>query len=214
MESTCRFCRHLIAHAATACEHCGAPRTLTTPPAIEPTGPIERTAARGLIARLLGPVHHRWRHVILVATALIGLAVYGLWSLAGCQPLPIIPADASAISVLPRPLRQAATCRAVAPDVDRCVVPPSDALLDGSLTGGEPLTFDVRVVAPAPLADTLRRWRASGTVMLDGEGTFAGLGPTTTIWYADARTGLRIDTSRFLNREAAWKFLGRAGLLP
>ncbi|MBL1079786.1 hypothetical protein JK358_35830 [Nocardia sp. 2] len=219
MESICRFCRHVIGHAATACEHCGAPLTQHTTshepdPPTAPTPSTATTVGSGLLALLTARARPRWRAVVVTILTAAALGWVALRSLAGCELMFTTPGVSPIVAALPKQLRSAATCTPVDAGVQRCVLTPEDALLEGDLTGGKPLTFDARLVAPAPLADTLARWRVNGAVRLDGEGTFVATGPTTSVWYAQSRSGLRIDTSPFVSADAGWTFLGRAGLLP
>ncbi|WP_063042676.1 hypothetical protein [Nocardia grenadensis] len=125
---------------------------------------------------------------------------------------PIAATDA--VSALPAPL-QSASCRPheETDGVQSCVLDSGSPLLMGEITGGRQLAFQVQAAAPAALAQAVTQWRsAGGTVVSDGE-VFAAISASAAIWYADTRSGLRVDTGAFTDSAGARTFLMRSGLL-
>ncbi|WP_040832516.1 hypothetical protein [Nocardia jiangxiensis] len=233
----CQYCSHHNAGADSRCAHCGAPLSgagvaeaghsmltgagrgasavehavVGTAKAVADTGATAEaaTVASGL-QRLLSTLLPKvtWQ-VAAVALALMGILATvlirscsgGLPSMPGMDPL----------NTLPQSVRSAASCPQSGGD--NCVIAGTDLLLSGGLTSGRALPLSVQVDSPDQLADTVRRWRAADpTVLVDGP-VFVAIGPSTTAWYADLRTGLHIETGTFASRDAARTFLVRAGLI-
>lgn len=123
-------------------------------------------------------------------------------------------ANEGAVAALPNPLRTA-SCRPQGPGTaaERCVIAVGDPLLFGGITGGRELTFQVRLVQPGQLTQTIQQWRsAGGTVVADGE-VFAAINASSAVLFADTASGLRVDTGSFTDRAGAQTFLARSGLL-
>lgn len=120
------------------------------------------------------------------------------------------PADA-----LPAALRNGSSCRPQEGQsgTQVCVASAEGSLLFGGITAGQDLTFKVQQVPAAHLRKTVEQWRsAGGTKVSDGE-VFATITASSSVLYADTRSGFRLDTARFSNRSGAQTFLARSGLL-
>ncbi|GAB2559125.1 hypothetical protein [Nocardia heshunensis] len=161
-------------------------------------------AARPLLARF--------------STALGGLIVLAVLAFVVLRWLPGLPGlpslgTADPVDALPAPLRAAVSCPGGASiNADQCVIPARATLLAGGLSGGRDLTLSVRVLAQDALGDDIRRWRAAGPSIRSDGAVFAAIGPRSVVWYADARSGLRIETAAFTDQPSARTFLQRAGL--
>ncbi|RDI54526.1 hypothetical protein [Nocardia mexicana] len=116
---------------------------------------------------------------------------------------------------LPESLRTASTCRSGgAPQAaDTCVIEANSPLLTGGITGGRALSLTVQSEPAVRIADTITRWRSAGTTSLADTPVFVGVGPSSTMLYADRRSGLRIETGAFTDRTAVRTFAQRAGLV-
>ncbi|WP_019930932.1 hypothetical protein [Nocardia sp. BMG111209] len=151
-----------------------------------------------------------------VAVVLAVLLVAALLLIRGCSSLDMpVVGQVSAAEALPAALHTAASCAALPGGGagDRCTIPATSALLAGALTGGQELSFSLQVQRPDQLSATVAAWRAGGGVVLADGTVFVGIGPSATVRYADARTGIRIETTTFSGRAAAQTFLNRTGLV-
>ncbi|MFE3261021.1 hypothetical protein ACFXPS_38655 [Nocardia sp. NPDC059091] len=161
-------------------------------------------AARPLLARF--------------STALGGLIVLAVLAFVVLRWLPGLPGlpslgTADPVDSLPATLRAAVSCPGSASiNADQCVIPARASLLAGGLSGGRDLTLSIRVVEQDKLGDDIRRWRAAGPSIRSDSAVFAAIGPRFVVWYADVRSGLRIETAAFNDQSAARTFLQRAGL--
>ncbi|MCX4092205.1 hypothetical protein [Nocardia sp. alder85J] len=186
------------AHSAAPPPHSGAD-----------AAPVNRLEA--LIARWLEGLG--WRPVALILAV---LAVLALLLIHGCSKLDMpVVGQVSAAEALPVALHTAASCGPLpgAGAGDRCVIPATSTLLAGGVTGGRELSFTLQVQHPDQLAASIASWRAGGGVLLTDGTVFAAIGPSATVWYADNRTGIRIETAAFAGQSAARTFLNRAGLV-
>lgn len=125
---------------------------------------------------------------------------------------PVVATDA--VSALPGPLHTA-SCRPhdETDGVQSCVLDAGSPLLMGEITGGRPLAFQVQTATPGALTQAIAQWRSAGSsVVSDGE-VFAAISASAAIWYADTRSGLRVDTGAFTDSAGARTFLMRSGLL-
>ncbi|WP_228002893.1 hypothetical protein [Nocardia australiensis] len=229
-ELICQYCSHRhVGQALSSCAHCGAPlraavRTVTATAgagvsgvAAVGAGVAEKvTGKTGDVARKELP---RWLRMAAGAV-IAAIALVGVLAVRSCGPgLPEMPklngADQSnAVSALPALIRSGSSCeRLDAGEVtDKCVMSAGHLLLSGGIAGGKDLTFYAELASSERLKETVSRWRAAGaTVVADGP-VFAAIGPSATVWYADTRTGLRLETGTFTGRAAAQTFLNRAGL--
>lgn len=180
-------------------------------------GPAVAEAEKGFVAELRTLVEHRlgqtsWRVALVGIVLLIVLGALIIRSCGSAVPTlgQLDPTDA-----LPALLRSAATCQQSggAQPGDDCVVQASNPLLLGNITGGAPLKFSVQIQQTGQISQTVAAWRAAGPVVLADGSVFVAIGPSYAAWYADTRTGLRIETGGFTDRAAARNFLARAGLI-
>ncbi|BCK57264.1 hypothetical protein NWFMUON74_50360 [Nocardia wallacei] len=167
-----------------------------------------------------------WRTAVAILVAMVILAIVVMRSCSGSAPDlssvgglggadGVLGGGSSSAEALPEPLRGAAKCRSADPSgaSESCVVEANSALLSGGITGGRALTVSVQREQPNRVADTIARWRAAGaTTVADGT-VFAAVGPSSTVMYADSRSGLRLETGAFTDRSGARTFLQRSGLL-
>ncbi|WP_406271825.1 hypothetical protein OH799_31505 [Nocardia sp. NBC_00881] len=156
----------------------------------------------------------RWQWRAL-GVAILVLVVLGLVVARSCSiELPSFP-GAMSEEVVPEPLRSAASCQRMdsAGQGEKCVIAANHPMLFGGIAGGRELTFYAERAQPDRLADSISRWRAAGgTALVDGP-VYAAIGPSATVWYADTRVGLRLETGTFAGKAAAQTFLSRAGLV-
>ncbi|WP_227983719.1 hypothetical protein [Nocardia spumae] len=197
----------LVTGAAGAAEKIGA----EVAKAGEGVKKVAGDAEKGAAAIALPEV--TWKIAIAGIAALLVVAVMVIHS-CGVSAPPMI-GQLTPVEALPDLVRAASSCRHVdsGAAVDNCVIPADHPLLSGGITGGRQLTFTVRDDPPQNLAAVVDGWRAAGgTVIADGT-VFIAVGPSATVWYADTRSGLRIETATFTNRAAAQTFLYRSGLI-
>lgn len=119
------------------------------------------------------------------------------------------------VDALPATLRNGSSCRAAEGQqgAQVCMASAAGPLLFGDVTSGQDLTFKVQQVPAAHLRKTMDQWRsAGGTKVSDGE-VFATITASSSVLYADTRSGIRLDTARFANQSGAQTFLARSGLL-
>ncbi|MFQ6331529.1 hypothetical protein ACLMAL_36155 [Nocardia sp. CWNU-33] len=225
-ESICQYCSHRnVGGAISRCTHCGAPLRAAAhkaAAAVESTAhvvekTVEKTAgaAETAVKVVAGLPRWKWR-VLGVLIAVI--VVFGVVVVRSCSPsMPSLFAvpQQTAVSALPEALRSGASCVQLNATemVQKCVIAASHPLLAGGIAGGKELTFHTEVSLPASLSDTIRRWRAAGATVLTDGPVFAAIGPSATAWYADTRSGLRLETGTFTGKAAAQTFLTRAGLV-
>ncbi len=216
----CDYCSHRNVADESRCGHCGAPlvrgRSLESDVegvvrgATALAGPAEKVATEVAAATAAGTsVVRQWQAVAAALSGLVAIAVLVVHWVSGSAPALVPPAPGAA-SALPAVLRTA-TCRTVGV-VDQCVIAPDDPLLAGGLVAGRELPFSRQVLDPGRSAEQLRSWRAQEpSVVVDGS-VFAAVGPAATVWFADMRTGLCVETGTFVDRAAARTFLVRSGL--
>ncbi|MFE2961036.1 hypothetical protein [Nocardia tengchongensis] len=155
----------------------------------------------------------QWRAVLAALASLVVIVVLIVRS---CSPgLPTI-GYTTPVEALPEVLRSAIRCGSspsLGTDGGTCVIGASNPILAGGVGGGKDLTVAVEVLPADRLSEALRRWRgASPTVLTDGT-VFAAIGPASVVWYADTRSGLRVETGSMAGASAAHAFLIRSGLL-
>ncbi|MGV9411208.1 hypothetical protein ACWDOP_14930 [Nocardia sp. NPDC003693] len=162
------------------------------------------------VERVVGSAVWQWR-AALSAIALLGVlsTVLVLWSVPrlGSPQAPATPYAAMPFAL------HSANCRRSEPEAVHCAIAANDPLLAGDIAGGRELIFTLRTVSPDRLAADLRRWRSGGAVVVADGAVFAAIGAGSTVWYADTRSGVRIDTAAFAGPSAARIFLSRSGLL-
>ncbi|MFD8249242.1 hypothetical protein [Nocardia sp. NPDC059691] len=224
-ELVCQYCGHRNTGADARCTHCGAPlrSAVDTVKSVAEhlPGQVAEVAEKvgGEAKRFVDKAYPRWQWqaVGVLALLMVVAVVWGLWS---CSPsLPSIAqgsAQGSApVRAIPDLLRTAASCQPLdsGGQREKCVVAATDPMLFGNIAGGRDLTFYAELLPQDRLADSISRWRgAGGTALVDGP-VYAAIGPSATVWYADTRTGLRLETGNFAGRTGAQTFLSRAGLL-
>ncbi|MFC3963060.1 hypothetical protein [Nocardia jiangsuensis] len=223
LELVCEYCAHRSRGGESRCGHCGGPLRAALDVA-ETTVRGAREVVKGAhevvrnAEKVAGVVGGEWQRFVLPAVGVLFavLCAVLVWSCSPLRSAVAPPPPVSAAQALPELLAAAATSceRADAGRrAERCVLPAGSPLLFGGLAGGRELTLHTELAAPEELAATVRRWRsAGGTVLLDGR-VYAAVGPSTTVLYADSRTGLLLETSAFTGPGAARTFLNRAGLL-
>ncbi|MFD0364567.1 hypothetical protein ACFQZZ_24260 [Nocardia sp. GCM10030253] len=223
-ELICQYCSHRnIGGAISRCTHCGAPLRAAVhkaSAAVESTAHVvEKTAgaAETAVKVVAGFPRWQWRALgVLIAVVVgLGVVVARSCSVSSLPSFSVVP-EQTAVSALPEALRSGASCAQLSATEmgQKCVIGASHPLLAGGIAGGKELTFSTQVSLPASLSDTIRRWRAAGgtTVLADGP-VFTAIGPSATVWYADTRSGLRLETGTFTGKAAAQTFLTRAGLV-
>ncbi|WP_327146962.1 hypothetical protein [Nocardia sp. NBC_01327] len=225
----CDYCRRGNPDTASSCAHCGAPlsdkgfgHSLTVAGeavagAAVVAGRVEKAAAKtgGVVAdtvkALEGPFQ-QWRAAIvgIVAIAVVAVVILHLWS-PGLPPIGGI----GPVEALPDGLRSAAVCRhgGSAAEGDQCVIPSTDSLLAGGIGSGRDLPVAVRVDSANRLSEDLRQWRSAGPAVVADGAVFLAISPAWEVWYADARSGSRIETGSFASSSGARTFLRRSGLL-
>lgn len=229
LPALCAYCAHRIVDAVAHCANCGAPVGVAdalplATAAGKATLEVAHTAALvsediattgekvAAGARIFARVPLLWQWVAAaVGVLVLGVLMIGLLRAGGPDLSGL--GTAPAIEALPVPLKTAADCRSTASDGHRCVVPGSSALLATGLSGGRDLAFSVRLMPSDQVADELRRWRSTATVVLVDGVDFVAIGPSATVWYASTRSGLRVESGAFADQAAARVFLGRVGLL-
>ncbi|MFE4459149.1 hypothetical protein ACFROC_17480 [Nocardia tengchongensis] len=155
----------------------------------------------------------QWRAVIAALASMVVLAYLVVRSCApGLAPI----GYTTPVEALPEVLRSAARCESL-PSLDgaggKCVIGAGDPILAGGLGGGKDLTVTIGLLSADRLSEEVRRWRgAGGSVVSDGA-VFAAIGPASSVWYADTRSGLRVETGSLAGAAAARAFLVRSGLL-
>ncbi|RMI29507.1 hypothetical protein [Nocardia stercoris] len=223
----CDYCSHRTPAAESRCGHCGAPlsgvaRSLEATRSLESdvggvvrgavalSGAAETVATEVATASAEGTsLVRQWQAVAAALAALVAIGALVVHWVSGAAPA-LAPPGPAGVGALPANLRSA-SCRTVGA-VDQCVIAPDDPLLAGGLVAGRELPFSRQVLDPSRSAEQLRNWRGQQpSVVVDGA-VFAAVGPAATVWFADIRTGLCIETGTFVDRAAARTFLVRSGL--
>jgi hypothetical protein len=165
------------------------------------------------------PRHYTQRQWAAAGAGIVVVAVLGYLFTAhfsGRTPAgePAAEPAGAASSYLPDPLRNAASCKPYDANEksDKCVINAGDPLLWGQIAGGRDVTFYVQIAPRAHLAETVSQWRAAGGAIVEDDQTFAEIGPSANVMYANAATGLRVDTGIFQGEQGAKEFLSRSGL--
>ncbi len=173
--------------------------------ALAGTAKAVRTAEKA-VAR-----HIPWR---IAGVVVVLLAVLGFFGVRSCSMPTLSIAQMDPARSLPAVLRTAAQC--ARPDMGtrstRCVIDATDPLLLGGIASGRQLAFTIAVLPPNQLSETLVRWRSAGGVTVADGSVFTAIGPASTVWIANQRTGFRLETEAFAGRAAAQTFLARTGL--
>ncbi|WP_328404139.1 hypothetical protein [Nocardia sp. NBC_00403] len=225
-ELICQYCSHRnIGGALARCTHCGAPLRAAAhkvAAAVESTAHVvEKTADKAVetaetAAKVVaGYPRWQWRALGILIAVFVGVGVVVARSCSFSLPsMPLAPPPQAGAGALPESMRSGSSCEHfdVAQQVDKCVIVAGSPLLAGGIAGSKELAFYAQSSSPQQLNDIIRRWRtAGGTVVADGQ-VFAAIGPSATVWYADTRSGLSIETGTFTGKAAAQTFLTRAGL--
>ncbi|MFE7801077.1 hypothetical protein [Nocardia sp. NPDC057440] len=228
-ELICQYCsHHNIGGALARCMHCGAPLRAAAhkvAAAVESTAHVvEKTAektvetAEAAVKVVAGYPRWQWRALGILIAVFVFVGVIVARSCSFSLPsMPLAPPPAgtgTGVSALPESMRSGSSCEHfdAAQQVDKCVIVAGSPLLAGGIAGSKELTFYAQSSSPQHLNDIIRRWRtAGGTVVSDGQ-VFAAVGPSATVWYADTRSGLSLETGTFTGKAAAQTFLTRAGL--
>ncbi|MET9489877.1 hypothetical protein [Nocardia sp. NPDC006630] len=211
----CQYCLHRNSGADSLCAHCGAPLrevgaallgTAAAATAVGVAPPLSAVAP--LVERAVSAVGQWWVTLVGIAALLAAVVTVAVCCSPGLPPI----GQPTVRETLPGSLRAAATCGGASQAVVQCVIPAGNGLLFGGIVGGRDLTFSVQVEDPARLSDDVRRWRAAGPAVIADGTLFVAIGPEAAVWYADTRTGVRMETATFVNRVAAQTFLIRSGL--
>ncbi|MFR9770517.1 hypothetical protein [Nocardia sp. SC052] len=220
-ELACQYCGHRNTGADSRCAHCGAPLRAAVDAVRSAAEKLPAQAAEvaekvgGEAKRFVDKAYPRWQWR---AAGVLGLlmVVAVVWGLRSCSPsLPSLAQGSAPVRAMPDLLRTAATCQPLdsGGQREKCVIAATDPMLFGNIAGGRDLTFYAELLPQDRLADSISRWRgAGGTALVDGP-VYAAIGPSATVWYADTRTGFRLETSNFAGRTGAQTFLSRAGLV-
>ncbi|MFG1792707.1 hypothetical protein [Nocardia sp. NPDC049149] len=216
----CQYCSHRNTGAESRCTHCGGPLKAAEKLLAAASGPVVSGTAEAAVAGAANVVkgvektvakHIPWRIGII---GVVVLAVLGFFGIRACSLPTLSLATADPSRSLPVALRTAAQCER--PDgatrTTKCVIGANDPLLLGGIAGGRPMAFTMAVLPPDRLIETLGQWRTAGGVTVADGPVFAAIGPTSTVWFADQRTGFRLETEAFSGRAAAQTFLARTGL--
>ncbi|WP_063053650.1 hypothetical protein [Nocardia arthritidis] len=220
-ELVCQYCSHRNTGADSRCAHCGAPLrtavdTARTVAEKLPTQVAEVAEKVGSEAKsLVHKAYPRWQWYTVGAIALV-MVVAAVLAVRSCSlALPSNLQGTAPVRAMPDLLRTAATCQPLdsGGQREKCVIAATDPMLFGGIAGGRDMTFYAELVAQDRLADSISRWRgAGGSALVDGS-VYAAIGPSATVWYADTRTGLRLETGTFAGRAGAQTFMSRAGLV-
>ncbi len=218
----CQYCSHRNIGAESRCAHCGGPLQFAEKlvgPAADAVvfGPAEAAVAGAAkvvkSAERTVAKHLPWR---IGAAAVAVLAVLGFFGVRSCSLPSLSIARSDPARSLPFALRTAAQCERPdsASGTAKCVIAADDPLLLGGIAAGRRMPFTMAMEPPDRMAETLGRWRAAGGVIVADGLVFAAIGPGSTVWFANQRTGFRMETEAFANRAAAQTFLARSGLGP
>ncbi|MBF6300570.1 hypothetical protein IU459_23930 [Nocardia amamiensis] len=224
-ELVCEYCGHRNTGADSRCAHCGAPLRASGDKSVvesklpaQVAGAVEKVGAEAEKAvaetkKIVGKTYPlwQWRAVGIGILAMIVAAILGIRS---CS-LPSFPRADTPAQAMPGLLRSAASCQALDATGrgEKCVIAANNPMLFGGIAGGRDMTFYSELVQPDQLADTISRWRnARAVVLVDGP-VYVAISPSATVWYADTRAGLRLETGTFAGQTAAQTFVSRAGLV-
>lgn len=220
-ELICQYCSHRNTGADARCTHCGAPlrRAVDAVKSVGEQLPsqVAEVAEKvgGEARRFVDKAYPRWQWQAVGVLALL-MIVAVVWGLRSCSPsLPSLTQGSAPARAMPDLLRTAATCQPLdsGGQREKCVVAATDPMLFGNIAGGRDLTFYAELLPQDRLAESISRWRGAGaTAIVDGP-VYVAIGPSATVWYADTRTGLRLETGNFAGRTGAQTFLSRAGLV-
>lgn len=218
--AVCDYCLHRSSGGESRCPHCGAPlrELAAAAAAVErvvadattPTPGVAAEAPKSGATDLLA-LWVQWRVALAGLAALLAVVFTVIRC---CSPdLPAI-GQPTAHETLPESLRAASNCGAAASQGAsvQCVIPAGDTLLFGSITGGRDLSFSMQTEDSTRLAEDIRRWRAAGPSVISDGSVFVAIGPSAAVWFADTRTGVRVETGAFTSRAGAQAFLIRSGL--
>jgi DNA-directed RNA polymerase subunit RPC12/RpoP len=220
-ELVCQYCSHRNTGADSRCAHCGAPlrATVDTVKSVGEKLPaqvaevVEKVG--GEAKSIVDKAYPRWQWQA-VGVVLLLMVVAAVLAVRSCSlPLPSNIGGTAPVRAMPGSLRTAASCQPLddGGQREKCVISATDPMLFGGIAGGREMTFYAELLPQDRLADSVSRWRgAGGSALVDGP-VYAAIGPSATVWYADTRTGLRLETSNFTSRTAAQTFLSRAGLV-
>ncbi|WP_330232492.1 hypothetical protein OHA40_08375 [Nocardia sp. NBC_00508] len=228
-ELVCQYCGNRNTGADSRCTHCGAPLRAAVNEVKsvaegklphQLAGVAEKVGAEAEKAvaetkKIVGRSYPlwQWRAVGIGILVMIVAAVLGARSCS--MPLPSMPRTDTPAQAMPDQLRSAAVCQPLDDSGrgEKCVIAAGHPMLFGGIAGGRDLTFYAELMQPNQLADTISRWRsARGAALVDGP-VYAAIGPSATVWYADTRVGLRVETATFAGQVAAKTFVSRAGLV-
>ncbi|GAB2452746.1 hypothetical protein [Nocardia tengchongensis] len=228
LHSLCQYCQHRSSGAESTCAHCGAPLEPAAahsglPGLRKVVADAERVAARAAggavaeVGKTVTGVERTARSLLTrypaALAGIVVLAVFAFAILRWCSPALLPLGTTSPAGLLPASLRVALSCPdSAAADADQCVLSAHDALLAGGLSRGRDLSLTIRVVSQDRMTADIGRWRAAGASIVSDGAVFASIAPTMALWYADTRTGLRIETAPFADQSAARTFLRRAAL--
>ncbi|MGK8489545.1 hypothetical protein [Nocardia asiatica] len=218
----CQYCSHRNTGADSRCAHCGAPLRRAADAA---KSAVEKAPAQvAEVAEKVGAetkrfivdkAYPRWQWQALGVGMLV-LVVAAVFAFRSCSlSLPSLSDATAPVQGMPGALRSAATCQRLdaGGQGEKCVIAANHPMLFGGIAGGRDMIFYVETAQRDRLADSISRWRGSGgTALVDGP-VYAAIGPSATVWYADTRTGLRLETGTFAGRAAAQTFMSRAGLV-
>lgn len=241
----CQYCSHRDSGGHATCPNCGAPLSAPATPAqaaVQPPASAD-PSARALIGSTLRKVgeivrddaaavrkdaaavehavhtpHPRWQWQA-AGGAIVVLLVLGFLLVRSCSVSISPPAGVpfgSAVTVLPAPLRAAATCQPMAESatpVERCVIGAKHPMLAGAITSGRDLVFHARLVPRPRLNETVGQWRSAGATVIADGAVFAAVSASAAVQYANPSTGLLLDSGTFAGTTGAREFLERAGLL-
>ncbi|MEV6325726.1 hypothetical protein AB0M45_31855 [Nocardia sp. NPDC051787] len=225
-ELVCEYCGHRHTGADSRCAHCGAPlrssgdKSVVEKLPAQVAGVAEKVGAEAEKAvaetrKIVGKAYPlwQWRAVGIAIVVMIVAAVLGIRSCS--MSLPSLTGGDTPAQAMPGLLRSAASCQPLDSTGrgEKCVITASNPMLFGGIAGGRDLTFYSELVEPDQLADSLSRWRnARAVVLVDGP-VYVAISPSATVWYADTRAGLRLETGTFAGQTAARTFVSRAGLV-
>ncbi|MDE1673369.1 MULTISPECIES: hypothetical protein [Nocardia] len=220
-ELVCQYCSHRNTGADSRCSHCGAPLRAAADKAKSAVEKVPAQVAEAAekvgagTKRFVDKTYPRWQWQAL-GVGLLVLIVAAVFGVRSCSlSLPSISGATTPVQAMPDTLRSAATCQRLdaGGQGEKCVVAAGHPMLFGGIAGGRDMIFYVELAQQDRLADSISRWRGSGGVALVDGPVYAAIGPSATVWYADTRTGLRLETGTFAGRAAAQTFMSRAGLV-
>ncbi|MGW4328272.1 hypothetical protein ACWEKR_20490 [Nocardia sp. NPDC004573] len=220
-ELVCQYCSHRNTGADARCAHCGAPLHAAVDKVKSVAEKLPAQVAEvaekagGEAKRLVHKAYPRWQWQAVGVLGLL-MVLAAVWGVRSCSlSLPSTVQGTAPVRAMPDLLRTSAICQPLdsGGQREKCVITATDPMLFGNIAGGRDLTLYVEVLPQDRLADSISRWRgAGGAALVDGP-VYAAIGPSATVWYADTRTGLRLETGTFAGRTGAQTFMSRAGLV-